>query len=114
MPFNKTLLFGELTIGGLFWIVKKYFAAVLHRKRSLVFIKAGAGDTVPLGKEGGSRAALLRRRGIIFINLLTFWSSSPASGILSAQYRQISPTRRFSKMHDDWMVSSQVYYEHEA
>jgi hypothetical protein len=37
--FNKTLLFRGLSIGGLFWLVNKYFAAVLHRK-------AGDGDTV--------------------------------------------------------------------
>jgi len=36
---DKTLLFGGWSIGGLFWLVKKYFAAVLHRK-------AEAGDTV--------------------------------------------------------------------
>jgi hypothetical protein len=50
MQFTKTLLFGGLSIGGLFWIVMKYLASVLHRKRSLVFIKSGAGDTVPMGK----------------------------------------------------------------
>jgi hypothetical protein len=33
------MLFGGWTIEGLFLLVKKYFAAVLHRK-------AGAGDTV--------------------------------------------------------------------
>jgi hypothetical protein len=60
---------------------------------------------IPLGKECGSVAALLRRRGLIFINLLTFWSSHPASGLLSAQYRHTSPTRRFSKMRYDWMYS---------
>jgi len=35
--FDKTLLFDGWSIGGLFWLVKKYFASILHRK-------AGAGD----------------------------------------------------------------------
>jgi hypothetical protein len=39
IDIDKTLLFDRWSIRGLFWLVKKYFAAVLHRK-------AGANDTV--------------------------------------------------------------------
>jgi hypothetical protein len=53
---DKTLLFGGWSIGGLFWLVNKYFAAVLHRKRSLMFIKAGADDTVGQGRWIGGRS----------------------------------------------------------
>jgi hypothetical protein len=84
----------------------------LSRNILRLFYTEKQGLAIPLGKEGGSGAALLRKRSLIFINLLTFWSSHPASGLLSAQYRHTSPTRRFSRMRYDWMVSSQVYYEH--
>ena len=36
---DKALLFDGKSIGGLFWLVKKYLASILHRK-------AGAGDAV--------------------------------------------------------------------
>ncbi len=85
---NKILLFGGGSIGGLFLLVKKYFAADLRRK---------AGLAMQLGMEGGPVAALLRKGSLIFINLLTFWSSSPASGRLSAQCRHTSSARFFSE-----------------
>jgi hypothetical protein len=52
---DKILLFDGWRIGGLFLIVKKYFASVLHKK-------AGAGERV--GKKSGLEAVLLKNHPI--------------------------------------------------
>ena len=65
MPLiDKNFLFRDESIGGLFLLVKGYYASVLHQK---------AGLAMRLGKEGGLVAALLR-------NQFIFWSSHPARG----------------------------------
>jgi len=46
---DKNFLFRGVSIGGLFWAVKEYYASVLHQK-------AGAGDAIGLGRWSGGRS----------------------------------------------------------
>ena len=66
---DKNFLFRNGSIGGLFWLVKKFFASILRRK-------AGAGDAIGGGRwvggrcfEKSSHSPIRSRNG--------FWSSHP-------------------------------------